>query len=193
MDFKAIIGAVAPTIASFVGGPLAGGAVRQGLKAFGITGDAVPADTNDATALLADRVQNATPADLLALKKEDNAFAVEMRKLDLRESEAYMGDTQHARSVHADNRNVFFLGVVILLTFAVAMGMAMYGAYQIIAGGMGTDIDAGIIAAVFGFLGTAMGYVAANAQQVIAFFYGSSKGSKEKTDAMATAFRGLGK
>ena len=36
--------------------------------------------------------------------------------------------------------------------------------------------------------GTVIGYVSANAQQVVGFFYGSSKVSETKTDAMAAAF-----
>ncbi|MEM5341598.1 hypothetical protein [Paraburkholderia azotifigens] len=35
---------------------------------------------------------------------------------------------------------------------------------------------------------TVIGSVSANAQQVVGFFYGSSKGSEQKTNAMAIAF-----
>ncbi|TCG03738.1 hypothetical protein BZM27_46190 [Paraburkholderia steynii] len=41
---------------------------------------------------------------------------------------------------------------------------------------------------VAGFVGTVIGYVSANAQQVVGFLYGSIKGSEQKTDAMAAAF-----
>jgi len=189
MDFKKIIGAVAPTIATFIGGPLAGGAVKAGLAAFGVTGEDAPENVDDATALLAQKVQTATPGELLALKNSDNKFKVEMRKLDIKEDQAYLSDTQNARAKNADNRNVFRLGVVVLATFAAMVGATLYGAYKLITGGMGADIDPGVIAAVFSLIGTLIGYAAANAQQVIAFFFGSSKGSKQKTDAMAEAFK----
>ena len=191
MDYKKIIGAVAPTIATFIGGPLAGGAVKAGLAAFGITGADAPDNAEDATSMLAQKVQTATPGELLALKNSDNKFKVEMRKLDLQEDQSYLMDTQNARAKNADNVNVFRLGVVVLSTFASMVAATLYGAFKLITGGMGAELDPGIIAAVFSLIGTLIGYAAANAQQVIAFFFGSSKGSKQKTDAMAEAFKKL--
>ncbi|KAJ3472618.1 hypothetical protein NLI96_g13304 [Meripilus lineatus] len=41
---------------------------------------------------------------------------------------------------------------------------------------------------VSGFIGTIIGYVASNATQVVSFYFGSSKGSEQKSEAMATAF-----
>jgi hypothetical protein len=49
------------------------------------------------------------------------------------------------------------------------------------------------VAAVFGFLGTVVGYVAANAQQVVSYFFGSSRGSQDKSAAMAEAIKSLPK
>jgi hypothetical protein len=47
-------------------------------------------------------------------------------------------------------------------------------------------------AIVSALIGTVVGYVAANAQQVVGYFFGSSKGSADKTDALAAAVRGVG-
>jgi len=188
MDIKSVIASVAPTIASFIGGPLAGGAVKAGLAAFGITNTP---EGSDEAELLAKKIQSASPDDLLKLREADNKFKVAMRKLDLDEQKIYVGDTSDARHVNAENDAVFVLGCIVLATFAVMMGFSMYGAYLMVTGGMGKDIDPGIVAAVFSFLGTIVGYVAANAQQVISFFFGSSKGSKSKTDAMSKAFKSL--
>lgn len=96
-----------------------------------------------------------------------------------------------ARAKHSQNQSVFWLGVAIILSFAVVVGVSLWGSYLLLSGGI-TIKDVGIVAAVFGFLGTVVGYMAANAQQVTGFFFGSSKGSGDKTDAMARAFQQLG-
>ena len=52
--------------------------------------------------------------------------------------------------------------------------------------------DVAIVATVAGLVGTVVGYVAANAQQVVSYFFGSSRGSADKTAAMATTISRLG-
>lgn len=147
-------------------------------------------------------VANATPEQLIALQDREMAFKERMQamgfahteevfRLGITEQKMYVEDTSHARTAHASDRNVFRLGVAVLVTFAITMGMCLYGAYQILTGGI-TIKDVAVVAAVSGFVGTVVGYVAANAQQVIAYFFGSSKGSQDKTNAMANAFKDLG-
>jgi len=192
-DWKKALGGIAPAIVESLvpGGPLVRAGLNAALNAFGVGEADVPDNEQDATTLLAQKVQSATPEQLLALKQADNDMAKFMEKIDYKRDALYVEDTQNARAAHGDDNKVFWLGVMVLLTFATVMASALYGSYKIITGGMGTDLDAGIVAAVFGFLGTVVGYVAANAQQVVSFFFGSSRGSKQKTDAMAEAFKGL--
>ena len=82
--------------------------------------------------------------------------------------------------------STFWLGISILALFAITMIMSLYGAYQILLGGIIVK-DVSVVAAISGFIGTIIGYIASSAQQVIGFFYGSSVGSKQKSDAMAAA------
>ena len=189
-NWKATLATVAPAIAGYIGTPIAGLAVKAGLAAFGISGADIPANEADAESLLASKVKSATPDDLLKLQKENNRFQESMAQLKLDESKLFVADTADAREKNSDNDKVFWLGIVVLLVFAGVIIAALAGAYQLLIGGMIIK-DAGIAATVFTLIGTLVGYVAANAQQVIAFFFGSSKGSKEKTDAMAAAFRQL--
>lgn len=146
-------------------------------------------------------VQNATPEQLIALRAADNDFKLKMQqagftheeelaKVGLQEFQTEVADKQSARQTFGQNQAVFRLGVVILLTFALVTGSSLYGAYQILTGGI-PALDAGVVAAVSTFVGAVLGYVAANAQQVTGYFFGSSAGSKEKTDAMAGAFKGI--
>jgi hypothetical protein len=151
---------------------------------------------------ISDAVANATPEQVIALRAADNDFKLkaqamgfnhieEMARMGLEEDKAYIGDTQDARAKHAQNKSVFWMGVAIMLSFAIMAGMSMWGSYLLLSGGI-TIKDVGIVAAVFGFLGTVVGYMAANAQQVVGYFYGSSKGSNEKTEAMAKSFQQMG-
>lgn len=164
--------------------------------------DVVGMEVDTSPASIGQAVANASPEQLAQLREKENEFKLkmqamgfqhieEMTKLGLEETKAFIGDTQDARAKHAQNSNVFRLGVFILITFAAIVGLSMWGSYLLLSGGI-TVNDVGIVAAVFGFLGTVVGYVAANAQQVVGFFYGSSKGSGDKTDAMAAAFAQLG-
>jgi hypothetical protein len=52
--------------------------------------------------------------------------------------------------------------------------------------------DESMKAIVSTLIGTVVGYVAANAQQVVGYFFGSGKGSADKTDALAAVVRGVG-
>ena len=47
--------------------------------------------------------------------------------------------------------------------------------------------DVSVVAAIAGMVGSVVGYIAANAQQVVGYFFGSSAGSSSKTDAMGDA------
>lgn len=143
---------------------------------------------------IGEAVANATPEQMIRLREGEQAFKVRMTELGFQNEQelarVYVGDVQDARKAHAGDRGVFWLGISVLLTFAAVMALALAGAYQLLTGGIQVK-DVGVVAAIFGFLGTVVGYVAGNAQQVVSYFFGSSRGSKEKADAMAQAFKGL--
>lgn len=180
--WKEIIAAVAPVAGTLLGGPLAGTAVKALSHALLGRTDA----TEEQLAKLVEGGLN--PDQIQALRQAD----VRLKELDLEETKAAIADTAHARGVHAGDAGVFWLGIAILATFAVVMVAVMWGSYELLVGGLQVK-DMGVVAVVFGFLGTVVGYVAANAQQVVAYFFGSSAGSKQKTEAMAQAVARLGK
>lgn len=192
-DWKKAIGGIAPSIVESLipGGPLVRAGLNAALAAFGVESADVPENEQDATALLAQKVQAATPEQLLALKQADNDMKKFMADIDYKRDALFVDDTQHARAANADNAAVFRLGLAILITFAITMTAALYGCYELLTGGMVIK-DAGIVAAVFGLIGTIIGYLAGNAQQVVSFCFGSSRGSKAKTDAMTKAFSDVG-
>lgn len=181
-DWKKVVGTVAPMAATLLGTPLLGTAVKILSEALLGRPDGTEADLAAAVA------QGLTPEQVVALKQAD----VRVKELDLQEITAAITDTADARHVGSGNRGIFWLGIAVLVTFAMVMAGSLYGAYQLLTGGLAVK-DVGMVAAVFGFLGTVVGYVAANAQQVVAYFFGSSVGSKQKTDAMAFSFSRLGR
>lgn len=183
-DWKSLVKAVAPTIATALGGPFAGLGVRALSEALFGTPDGNEED-------IAAAMATATPEQIMAIKQADQEFAVRMKELDVDLDKAFIADTSDARHIFAENRGVFNLGIVILITFALVMAAVLWGSFQIMTGGI-TIKDVAIVATVAGLVGTVVGYVAANAQQVVSYFFGSSRGSADKTAAMSAAVSRIG-
>lgn len=196
-DIANVLEQVAPTIATVAGTPLLGGAVAALEQVFGLTpkpGASMTQRQND----VAIAVSGATPEQLIELKKADQDYAARMAELGFKDKETlaqlavteeqtFVADVQNARAANAANMRVFWLGVAVLATFAGVCFGALWGAYALLTGKIPLT-DAAIVGMVSGFIGTIIGYVAANATQVVSFYFGSSKGSETKSEAMATAF-----
>lgn len=195
-DLKTAIGSIAPTLATMLGGPLAGTAVSALTSAFGLTptGD----QTKDLGAITA-VVQNSsmTPEVIAAVRKADQDHeaimgqqGIDLKKLnadhELAISQTFTADTQDARKTFGQQKTILWMGVAVLITFAIIMVAVLWAAFQLLAGGI-TIKDVSVVAAIAGMVGSVVGYVAANAQQVVGYFFGSSAGSASKTDAMGDA------
>jgi GH24 family phage-related lysozyme (muramidase) len=196
-DALGVVEKLAPTIASVVGGPLTGGAISMLENVFGLT-PAVGAPLTDRQAAVAGAISGATPEQLLAMKKADQDYAAKMAELGFKnqadlaalvvnEEQTYVADTADARRVNAGKTQVFYLACAVLMIFGLVTALSLWGAYELLTGGLPIK-DASVIGMVAGFLGTIIGYTAANAQQVVGFFFGSSKGSERKSEQMASAF-----
>lgn len=173
-SWKSIVGTVAPTIATALGGPLAGMAVSALAGALGLEADAKETD-------VAAAMRSASPDQLLALKKADQAFAVRMRELDIDLEKLDQADRASARTREekvGGIANPVIAGVVLSGFFAIAAA--------VIVGGAGAD------PATASIVGAVVGYASAKADQVVAYYFGSSAGSKRKTEAMAASLGGRG-
>jgi hypothetical protein len=198
MDFGNLLTKVLPWIGAAATGnvpALIGMAAKEVADVLGVEVPATPEGIGAAVA-------NATPEQMIALKDRELAFqermqamgfshVEELAKIGLQETTLFVQDTADARKAHAADKGVFWMGVAVLLTFVVDIIATFWLVYMILVGGI-TIKDVGVVAALFGMLGTLNGYVAANAQQVLGYFFGSSKGSQDKTNAMADAVKGLG-
>ncbi|EPY03477.1 hypothetical protein [Magnetospirillum fulvum] len=169
MDWKKIVGTVAPSIATALGGPLSGLATKAIARAFGL-GD----DSEDSVAAA---VTSATPEQLLALKKADQDFAVKMRELDIDLERIAAGDRDSARKREVDAKD----WTPKVLAFVIVGGFFGTVAYVLGWGLSGMD------AAAAAFAGSLVGYVSAKAEQVVAYYFGSSSGADKAAVLLSKA------
>lgn len=164
MSWTDTLEAVAPGLATALGGPVAGLAVSTIEKVFGLS----PGQGNDDTTMnLA--LSQATPDQLLALKKADNDFMVQMKQLDINLADIDEKDRASARDRQSETKDPI-PGILAILAVTGFFGILIY----MLGWGIKTDVagsDAFLL--LLGSLGTVV-------TQVFAFYYGSSRGSMAK-------------
>ncbi len=174
MDWKSIVGTVAPGIATALGGPLAGVAVRTLSQVLLGTADGSQEAVEKA-------VLAADPAMLANLKQAEFQFQKDMKALDidLERISAQDRDSARQREVNTgDKWTPRVLAFVIVGGFLGAMYAVLTGAVE----GLKDPITSALV-------GSVIGYMSAKADQVVAYFFGSSAGSKEKTEALSRAIQ----
>jgi hypothetical protein len=164
MDLSKIGGlltAIAPSIATAIGGPVAGLAVKALSSALGVS-----PDSDIEAAIL-----SASPEQLAAIKKADYDFRVQMKELDIDLERIASADRDSARSMQIATRDWIPRVLAILITlgfFGILIWMLLKGMPP-----TGTEA----LLMMLGSLGTAW-------TGICNFYYGSSAGSKAKTDAL---------
>lgn len=164
MSFKSIIGTVAPMLATALGSPLAGVAVKTLATALGCE----PDEKSVEQAIL-----NASPSDLVKVKEVEATFKVDMKKLDidLARIDAEDRDSARKREMSVGGRMNGTLAVCILCGFFGTMGAMFLGVIP--------DGNKDVLFILIGAL-------AQQAGQVVGYYFGSSKSSKDKTSLLAT-------
>lgn len=160
-----LVRTVAPTIASAVGGPLAGMATR-------VISEALLGKPDGTEDELAQAAAKATPEQLLALKNAEQDFAVRMRELDIDLERIANEDRNSARNREIKTKDwtpKILAGLITGGYFGVLFYMLQFG--------LPTTGGSEAMLVMLGTLGTAWG-------GVVAYYFGSSAGSKEKTEAM---------
>ncbi len=170
MDWTAILKTVAPWIGTALMGPFSGMAVEAAGNALGLSDK-----TTDA---IKQAISGATPEQMLALKKADQDFAIQMQALgykqisDLESIAAW--DRKDARGMQVQIRS----RVPALLSVLVTVG------YFGILVGMMTDSlhvsDSQALLLMLGSLTTGWGVV-------MAFWFGTTNDSGRKTELLAQA------
>lgn len=160
-----LVKTVAPSIASAVGGPLAGMATRA-------ISEALLGKPDGSEDELVQAAAKATPEQLLALKNAEQDFAVRMRELDIDLERIANADRESARKREVSTKD-WTPRVLAGLVTAGYFGVLFY----MLINGLPTHGGSEAMLVMLGTLGTAWG-------GIVAYYFGSSAGSKEKTEAM---------
>ena len=107
---KTVIGTVAPSLGTALGGPMGGMAVNLVTKALGIDAKSSPKQLQAA-------VEKATPEQLAALKKVETEFEVRMKELDVDLFKLETADVQEARNAFKGDWTPKVFGLVALFRF----------------------------------------------------------------------------
>ena len=99
---KNIVGAVAPTIGTALGGPMGNMAMGKIAEVLGVSNDQKS---------IQQAIQNATPEQMLELKKAEQSFEVQMKELDVDVYKLEVADTQDARSKFSKDWTARIMGV----------------------------------------------------------------------------------
>jgi plasmid maintenance system antidote protein VapI len=153
---------IAPTIATAMGGPLAGMAVSAISKAIGVDEDKV-SDLIKDNKLTADQIAQVKIAEI-ELQKQAQELGLNFAKLEV-------DDRKSAREMQATTRSVVppvLAGLVTLGFFGILI-MMLLGK---------VDSNNPAILMMLGSLGTAW-------TGIIAYYFGSSAGSQAKTDLLS--------
>lgn len=168
MDWKAIVGTVAPWIGTALGGPLGGAAVGAVADALGLS------DKTEASIKAA--LSGVTPEQMLAMKNADQAFSIKMQELGFDSVEKMaalaVDNTKDARAMQTSTRSRIPAVLAVIITigfFGILVGMLR---------GDLTATDNQALLIMLGALGAAWG-------AVVNFFFGSTAESGRKTELLA--------
>ena len=156
-----LVRTVAPTLATAFGGPLAGMATRA-------ISDALLGKPDGTQEELLAAMPNATPDQLLLLKKADQEFSVRMRELDIDLTRIGNEDRNSARSREIQTKDwtpKFLAGGITAGYFGVLFYMLRYG--------LPASGGSEAMLVMLGALGTAWG-------GVVTYYFGSSAGDAKK-------------
>jgi hypothetical protein len=156
--------AIAPTVVTALGGPLAGMALAAVSKTLNIAPEEVQ-DVLNSNKLTAEQVASIQLAEL-ELKKQAQSMNIDFEQLAV-------ADRKSARDMQVATKSylVPLLAVIIVTSFVGVVVSTLAGF---------STIDS-VMA------GTLIGYLSAKADQVLSFFFGSSAGSQRKTELLSKA------
>jgi hypothetical protein len=181
LDLKTLIGSVAPTLATMLGGPLAGTAVSALASAFGLSPDASKDDiTRAATAgMTPDVIAKVREAD----QRHQELMAqqqIDVKKLnddyDLALAKDDVDDRVSARTSSVQggtNRDLFWLSLILLAFSLGCEGYVLFVGYP-------KSVPDIVVGRVLGLMDSVT-------MMVLAFWYGTSSSSARKTELLSQA------
>jgi hypothetical protein len=153
---KNIIGAVAPTLGTAISGPLGGMAMGKIAEVLGVSNDQKSVQQ---------AIQNATPEQMMELKKAEQEFETQMKKLDVDVFKLETADIQDARGKFSKDWTARIIGIAVVGGF---MGYIFLVTLQ-----PPEQNSEALINLVLGYLGGL-------ASAIISFYFGASNTSDKK-------------
>ena len=153
---KGVVGTVAPTLGAALGSPMGGMAAKMIADVLGVPNN--PKSIENA-------IQNATPEQMLELKKAEQEFEVKMKELDVDIFSLETADKQDARSKFSKDWTARIIGLVTIVGF---LGYIFLVTLQ-----PPEQNSEALINLVLGYLGGL-------ASAVISFYFGASHSNKDK-------------
>lgn len=159
MDWKDLVGSVAPVLGGSLGGPFGAMAGKWLAGKLGVEEEQ-----------LEEAVATADPDTMFKIRQLDNDFKIEMKRIGLEEKQLHAADRQSARKMAMDT--TLLPQIIISTIFIIIFGMIMREVFS--ADASFSDTQKNIIMYMLGIL-------SAGIIQIMNFWFGSSSGSKEKT------------
>lgn len=166
VDWKKLVGAVAPGLATALAGPLAGAAVAA-------LSQELLGQSGGSEVEVAEAIRTGGAEALAKIKAADQAFAVRMRELEIDVDKLHQADRDSARKREAATGDVI---TPRLLAVGITAGFFGVLGWLLTQGKPDTGGDALLV--MLGALGGAWA-------SVVAYYFGSSAGSAAKTDLLA--------
>ena len=167
MAWKSTIGTIAPALATALGGPLAGTAVRA------LSSVLLGREDGDADELRAAVSAGLTPEQLTAVQQSDREFRQHLADLGIRLEEIATADRASAREREirtGDWMPRLLAALVLLAGFGAEGWLLVHGAPQTVPGEL---------------VGRILGTLDAAVMLVLAYYFGSSSGSAQKTAVLS--------
>jgi len=170
MDWKSLVSTISPWIGAAIGGPLGSVAITAVADALGLS------DSTEAS--IKQALSSATPEQLLALKTADQTFSLRMQELgfaNLKDMEALAANDrnsarQREMTVKDNTPKILAYGIT-------------FGFFSLLLFMLFNEVPNGSR----DLLNILMGALASAWAGVVAYYFGSSSGSSEKTKLLAQA------
>lgn len=165
--WESIVKSIAPVLGAAIGGPFGGVATKTITSAlFGDNESAMGADLDQK---ITNELQN-NPEALLKLKQADRDFDVKMKELDVDILQINKEDRDSARNLHKKTKSY-----IVPLLASLTVGCFFAVVFWVLSGQVSLEST---------LLGFVLGQVSTKAEQVYNFYFGSSAGSKAKTEKL---------
>lgn len=162
-DWKELVSSVAPVLGKALGGPFGG-------MAASAISNVLLGKENATEEELEAAVLSATPEKLLEIKKVDAQFKKDMKALDVDLEKSRLGDVQNSRELAKLN-----MWPQIILS-AIFIGGYFWIVFALITKDLNVDPDQSTMVNVL------LGVLTAGVANIMQFWFGSSHGSKQKTN-----------